>query len=303
MRSFNLIYEEFCRNIVKEGGNAFDNVSRIKREKINKVVDDFKKTIISKFLGKDPKESMFLLGSTGKKKDSGDIDIGLDSNILNDSILVSLMKLDEKCAENKIRSYINTINFNMLHVCWPQDSKKFVQIDLLLTAYPEFTKFFMFSPTEDESRYKGAHRNILLRSIILATTISDVQYDNKKPIRWFQYDINDQGIFKQVKTLIDENGKPLLYKNTNEPLELEYAKVESSIPVTHDVDEAIKFIVGDFKVEEIDTFEKLFDIIVNNENFKYKDPKIIKTILKISAKKCKAAQDRLSFPDELEPYI
>lgn len=302
MSTFQIIFEEFCKNIIREGGNAFNNVSRIKREYINDVVDLFKHTVIEKLLNADPKDSLFLLGSTGKKTDSGDIDIGLDANILHDNILVSLMKLDELCAKNNIKSYINTISFDMLHVCFQQPNNKFVQIDLLLTEYPEFTKFFMFSPAENESRYKGAHRNTLLKSILLAATLSNVIYDNKhQPIKWNQYDLTSNGMIQCAKTLVDENGNRLMYKTTNEPLEIEYAKNEYIHYLSHDVDTIIKFIVGDFKQEDIDTFEKLFNIVVHNDSFKHKDKR--DTILKICAKKLKEAEKRLIFPDELKIFI
>ena len=174
---FNFIYEDIIDKIILEGGNAIANVSRIKKEFINRTVNSFKKDIIIPYLGKDPKDDMFLLGSTGKKKDSGDIDIGISLDAFEDkNILSNLIKLDELCAKKGYNSCINIINYNMLHVAYPQQgNSKLVQIDVLITDAPEFTKFYMFSPGENESEYKGAHRNQLLRAILSAISFSSYE--------------------------------------------------------------------------------------------------------------------------------
>ena len=156
MRSFNrfnLIFERVTGALIKDGGNAFTGVSRIKQQDIFSVVGDFKEKILSKFFNTDDEETVFLLGSTGKKSDSGDIDIGVSIVEKEDGVLLTLMKINEACAEADIPSYINPISMNMLHVKYPQP-ERFCQIDILVTKHPEFAKFFMHSPTPEESRYK-----------------------------------------------------------------------------------------------------------------------------------------------------
>lgn len=147
--------------------------------------------------------------------------MALDANIISGSILYNLIKLNEACAKQDIISCINTINYNMLHVAFPQKGNdKKVQIDLLFTKYPEFTKFFMFSPTPQESKYKGAHRNEILHSIAKVISFKPLIFnENKEVVRWIQNDINNEGYYSTVKTLIDEDGNRLKYKSTNEDLE------------------------------------------------------------------------------------
>lgn len=70
----------------------------------------------------------------------------------------------------------------MIHVAFPQvgNEKQLVQVDLLLTEYPEFCKFFMYSPTPEESKYKGAHRNILLNSICKLISYKPIKKDKSR---------------------------------------------------------------------------------------------------------------------------
>ena len=222
MKKFDLLYESVLKTLIKEGGNAVPDVDRIEKKYINRTINDFKKKILTPFFGRDlSDEELFTLGSTGKKPDSGDIDLALDEKVITGSILYNLIKLNEMCAKNGILSCINTINYNMLHVAFPQKgNNKKVQIDLLITKYPEFTKFFMFSPTPQESKYKGAHRNEFLHAIAKVTSYKPLQYDeDKNVVKWAQNDITDDGFYSMVKTLVDEAGNRLKYKSTNEDLE------------------------------------------------------------------------------------
>lgn len=306
MKSFKLIYEQILSSIIKEGGNAIPDVDRIRKDTIFKTVDDFKKTILMDFFGYEPKDEIFLLGSTGKKRDSGDIDIGVDLNRLkNKNIIINLIKLNEICARHGYNSCINSINYKMVHIAYPQigEEPKKVQIDVLFTECPEFTKFFMFSPEENESRYKGAHRNALIHAILYCISYREVQTDEDgQAVKWEQIDIQDNGIFRQMKTLIDENGDRLLYKNTDEPLEPAYAKIEREVKICDDVSDAIKMFAGENITEQdISSFEKFFKLIDEDARFKYKNLK--NEIFSKCAKDLFLAKNRLEFPEELRPYL
>lgn len=223
MKSINIIHEQIMRSLIMEGGNAVPNVSRIKKEHISKTINDFKKNILFKVLGDEfSKDDIFTLGSTGKKPDSGDIDIAVDANKIKGSVLYNLLKLNEACASNGYISCINTINYKMLHVSYPQKGfkNKNVQIDVLFTKTPEFTKFFMFSPSYKDSKYKGAHRNELLHAIAKVISFTAIYEDRSgQVLKWKQNDIKDDGYFKVIKTLIDKYGNRLKYKSTDEDLE------------------------------------------------------------------------------------
>jgi hypothetical protein len=306
MKSFNLIYEETCKTLIKEGGNAVPNVDRIKKGSINKTIKNFKNEVIIPFLGFDPGDSVFTIGSTGKKPDSGDIDLALDANILHkNTIITSLIKLNEICASLGYVSTINSFSFNMLHVAFPQagNKNKFVQIDLLLTKYPDFTRFFMFSPTNKESNYKGAHRNELLHAIAKVISNRPIKKgEDGKLLKWSQIDINSDGLFVQHKTLIDSEGNMLKYKNTNENLEESYAKVYKSYPISHDPKYVIEMLVGkQYSMYDISSFEKLFKIIESDKKFKYGSSS--EEILIETARMLKEKENRLEFPKELNEYL
>ena len=69
-----LIYEHlFNEALNNEGGNAIANVERIPRNFIQPTFQQIKEQIISPIFGRD--NDIFLLGSTGKKETSGDMDI------------------------------------------------------------------------------------------------------------------------------------------------------------------------------------------------------------------------------------
>ena len=151
----------------------------------------------------------------------------------------------------------------MLHVAYPQKgNNKKVQIDLLLTKYPEFTKFFMYSPSPEESKYKGAHRNELLHAIAKVISFKEVlRNDNGELVKWSQETVTEDGYYSVLKTLVDDEGNKLKYKNTNEDLEPEYAFDEDKRNITHNVEDVIAALFGNgYTVSDIDTFEKCFDI-------------------------------------------
>jgi hypothetical protein len=121
---------------------------------------------------------------------------------------------------------------------------KLVQVDILLTYYPEFCKFYMYSPTELESKYKGAHRNELLRAIAYVESYSILAKDmNNEPVIWEQDDLSSNGFWHDTKTLIDEQGNRLKYKNTDEDLIPAYAKIVQQILISHNPSDVIHMLV------------------------------------------------------------
>jgi len=312
MNKFNLLYEQIISNkldIIKEGGNAFKDVSRINKEYINDTIETFKETILDKVFKIDLKNEIFLLGSTGKKPSSGDIDIAIDLNYilkntkfksLND-IVIAVINFCQNLSYDVIE---NAFSNDIIHISFPQigNLDELVQIDLLFTLYPDFTKFYMFSPTPEESKYKGAHRNELLRAIAKIISYKILKIDsNDIPVTWKQYDISKDGIEYNTKTLMDTEGNRLKYRETDENLETSYAKSISTKVITHKVRTAIDMLIGkSYTYKDIDTFEKLFNIINTDKNFKYTDKKY--DILHMTALSIQE-NNRLSFPKELKKYL
>lgn len=101
----------------------------------------------------------------------------------------------------------------MIHLSFPQYNKdgikteKLVQVDILLTDYPDFCKFYMYSPTVEESKYKGAHRNDLLRAILYVISYEIIFSVNNEAVTWKQYDLAQDGLYYETKTLIDDQRK------------------------------------------------------------------------------------------------
>jgi hypothetical protein len=160
----------------------------------------------------------------------------------------------------------------------------------------------MYSPTEIESKYKGAHRNELLRAIAYVISYKPIEFDeNDMPIKWEQNDLSSSGYYHELKTLVDENGNKLKYKDTNEDLIPSYAKVIERNVISHSPKEVIHMLIGNkFKEKDIDTFEKLFNIILNDKKFKYHTEYM--EILEQCAKSIKE-NERLEFPQKLSTYI
>ena len=81
-----------------------------------------------------------------------------------------------------------------------------------------------------------------------------------------------------------------------------YAKEEAKEDITHNVSDVIKILFGNtFNENDIDSFEKCFLIVKDNQNFKYKN--ISEEILRSCAKSLKEKEERLEFPSELEQYL
>lgn len=313
----NLVFESvYNSEIIKEGGNTITGVDRIEKTDVKPTVDEIITQILEPEFGRIsvPKQ-MFLLGSTGKKESSGDLDIGFDMNFSHEMHDISIQSAIGRVIDRannvlgeSAEAKINSVTFDMVHFGFPQyqpngeKNGKTVQVDILFTHNPEFCKFYMYSPAESESAYKGAHRNDILRSIAKIMSYSIIQEDDQgKPLIWRQYDINSNGIFDDVKTIVDADGNRLKYGNTDEDLEIGYAAIQSARLITSNVREAIDLLVGEsFKETDIDTFEKLFEIVKSNENFKHKSRS--EDILKETAFILEENK-RLAFPEELFPYV
>lgn len=241
------------------------------------------------------------------------MDIGIDfiqiqrSN--EDTILDNLKLIFKQIYDLNLNLEIkiNSVTYDMIHFSFPQYNKnnkqidKNVQVDILLTKYPTFCKFYMYSPTELESKYKGAHRNELLRAICYTMTYKPLYKENNEVLKWKQDDLDSTGLYHHIKTLIDDNGDRLKYKDTNEDLIPSYAKVISSKLISHKPERVIQILLGNkYTKEDIDTFEKLFNIILNDQDFRFYTDSV--EILTNCAKAIKE-NTKLIFPIELEKYL
>ncbi len=314
MKLTDIIFESiYDKEIIKEGGNAVANVERINKIDINSTIDKFISEIITQtFDDVELGKQIFLLGSTGKKESSGDLDIGFDAtyssetkNMSIKSIIGRLYEAGTSCTDvQEIK--INEINPNMIHLSFPQydnngnKNGKLVQIDILVTVHPDFCKFYMYSPSESESSYKGAHRNDLLRACAQKLYYEVIKTKDDEIVTWKQYDISDDGIYLNTKTIVDKDGNRLKWNNTNEDLQYGYAKNIDSEEITTNPQKAINMLVGNYKISDIDTFEKLLNIIENDSNFIFHKSR--KDVLKLAAN-LMFENTRIVFPKELKQYL
>ena len=143
-----------------EGGNVFKDNSgisltqRIARENVVPTVQ-----WLEQLTGLNLVDNM--LGSTGRKETSGDLDLGIDeTKITKDVLIQQLLKRGIKAEDIKKSG-------DSVHLKTPilgDATNGFVQTDFMF-GDPEFQKFAL---NTGESDYKGVHRAILLASIAKA---------------------------------------------------------------------------------------------------------------------------------------
>jgi hypothetical protein len=148
-------------NNLFEGGNVFKTAegqpatTRISRENVVPTVQ-----WLEQLTGLNLVDNM--LGSTGRKETSGDLDLGIDeTKITKDVLIQQLLKRGIKAED--IRKSGDSV-----HVKTPilgDKSNGYVQTDFMF-GDPEFQKFSLVA--DGDSAYKGVHRALLLASIAKA---------------------------------------------------------------------------------------------------------------------------------------
>ena len=147
-------------NNLFEGGNVFKTAdgqpatTRISRENVVPTVQ-----WLEQLTGLNLVDNM--LGSTGRKETSGDLDLGIDETKITKDILIQQL-LKRGVDKNDIRKSGDSV-----HLKTPilgDAGNGFVQTDFMF-GDPEFQKFAL---NTGDSDFKGVHRAILLASIAKA---------------------------------------------------------------------------------------------------------------------------------------
>ena len=145
--------------IITEGGNVFKNnpTVRINLENIMPTVN-----FLSGILGIDLSKN--LLGSTGKRPSSGDLDIGIpETKISKDEVY---RKLVNWCEERNLspKDYIAKSGISV-HFRTPIIGRdgEFVQTDFMLVRDLKFAKFALAN--NESEPFKGVHRNIVISNL------------------------------------------------------------------------------------------------------------------------------------------
>jgi hypothetical protein len=206
-----------------------------------------------------------LMGSTGKQADSGDIDIAIDDSIFT--------MQDMQYINSFVRKYFGDQYANskgmaggQLNTAWPIAGDKangYVQIDFIL-GDPTWLKFSHHSPGLDVSPYKGVWISTMLG--VLAKFKKDYEkmdpegnqisrvglaYDLEKGLqrKWKLQKVKNQGA-SEVSADEWESKAP-------SPVE-RFAR----IGYLTNPDDVVRILLGDdVKPSDVDTFEKLWEVI------------------------------------------
>jgi hypothetical protein len=151
------VLSTLIRTLLAEGGNVFQGTQRIKLADIDPTI-----SWLEDKSGLSLKDSM--LGTTGKKADSGDLDLGVDKNKVDQNSLIS------KLTANGIDKADIKKSGTNVHVKTPiagNPENGFVQSDFMFNDDVDFMKFSMQGGAKD-SPYKGVHKHLVLASIAKA---------------------------------------------------------------------------------------------------------------------------------------
>jgi hypothetical protein len=149
--------------VIAEGGNVFKNKEgEALTQRINQA--DVETTI--RFLEKITGIPHFehALGTTGKTPTSGDLDIGIPPDVTKEQLI---SKLSAWCSQHNEDSsaFIKKSGISV-HFKTPiggSSERGYVQTDFMFVPDLEFAKFAMAA--DPHSKYRGAHKQILLSSI------------------------------------------------------------------------------------------------------------------------------------------
>lgn len=138
---------------------------RINKEHIEPTLKRYRRDVLTKIAHR----STQILGSGGKKPTSGDIDLGLDTDL-------KINELDERLNELGVMHKVSK-GFNQIWTSFDQYDEagnivkdgsgrdKTVQIDLML-GNPEWMEFSYWSPDINDTEFTAHHRSALLAAII-----------------------------------------------------------------------------------------------------------------------------------------
>lgn len=277
---------------INEGGNAFPtnkSLRRIKRQEIIPTLEWLETLLNIPNLTQDYMKT-HLFGSTLKQDDSGDIDIVL--NIIPDDkpfIKTNDVVFDTdilRTIASKIRTtlgneYVNTkgIKTGQIHILLPiegKDDNGFVQVDFLI-GDPEWLRFSHYSPGKDNSDYKGVWIStalgVLAKYKILYTYPAGNRSERLARLGW-AYDLEKGLRIRAQAQLRPNQGLSELdpdkwetyvgmkWPNSNPPHVPKIGYITNPIDV-------IQILLGDdVTAEDINTFEKLYEVIKKKINAK-----------------------------------
>lgn len=197
-------------------------------------IDEIKPTLqkLEKVLGIDLLNN--TLGSVGKKKFSGDIDIALD--IKPEDLPAFVEKLKEIpdildiARSSVIMTKVKIANYNPAKQVEGKPRTGYVQVDFM-PGDPKWLKTFYHAPHEDDSKYKGVFRNILIS--VIAGHLDKKESTQKLPdgrplsVERYMWSPTD-GLVRVLRTPErNKKGDGYTKKNNNEIIAGPYKDAES----------------------------------------------------------------------------
>lgn len=291
-------YVKLFEQFINESGNSIDDAVAINQVDVMPTAKWVEANVFPKIglVGLD--DDAAIIGSAGKKlpeQTSGDVDIAVSADkiaaYLGTSLQNVLFALNDKLKSLGYQTKMAP-GFNQVSIGAPiaGDPKKgTAQIDLMLSTDLDWSRFMYHSPDFRiaESRYKGAHRNLLLMAAmgnsfrkITATT----EAGETKEFEAYVIRLN-QGVVQVRKSF---EGKKGLLKNA--ALLKEFDKFITSTP-----QQIIELLFnGKHTPEDITTYEKL-KALIDSTDFKF--PEVIPAILKDFKKKVE--DSKLPLPEDI----
>lgn len=224
---------------ITEGGNAFKEAKPVPLSSFNK---EYPKLV--KMLKSAGADVVVPVGSTGKKKLMGDVDLAVQTNVDVDDFKAKLQ--DMLGSENVTR--------NATVVSFVYDfGGSLGQVDLMF-GKADYLSWARAGTNPEETPFKGIVRNILLNT--LAKVLSRYVF-TKQQGEGFQkrYSIDlDRGLYVNTQTNVSKDGKKLSSWKT---VDKEF--------LTDDPNEIVNILLGaDYSVDDTTTLEKLLQAIYDS---------------------------------------
>jgi len=270
---------------LKEGGHM-DGVGAIHISEIKPTL-----AVLERELGIDLTNN--TLGSVGKKEFSGDIDVAI--TLEDDQIPELMKKLDSIGIVDEVKkgplvvlSRVEIQNYQEdLETDRPRTG--YVQVDFMIDEDPEWLKTFYHSPSDKESKYKGAFRNIALGALsqFVDRQESQEKTEDGRPLETERYMFSSKkGLVRVIRRPVPKkNGQGYTKKNDNEVIDGPWKRGDEI---------AEKLRLGD--VKNLNSFETVFDAIKKNHG-----PEITKKFSRAFA--ADQTVQSMGIPDEIREYL
>lgn len=261
-------YVKLFEQFLFESGNAIDTSRPFEQSEIPGTLKWIEQNVYP-LIGIDGLgEDSAVIGSAGKKKEgqtSGDIDIAVSADkiagFLDTSISKVLFVLNDTLKKTGMETNMSP-GFQQVSIAAPIDgdfNNGVGQVDLMLSRDIKWSKFMYHSPdfTKDESKYKGAYRNILLMAAIGKSFVEVLDKTEDDEVKVYQAHVIrlNQGVVQVRKSF---EGKRGLLKNAK--LLKEYDK-----EITNTPKEVVDLLFFNSDVSKIMTYESLRDLIDSAE--------------------------------------